>query len=295
MWNKFVFVCALLVGSIAGASEIRVVATVSNLGMLAREIGGDAVEVQVLAPPNRNPHYLDARPSMMAALRRADIVVAVGAELEIGWLPAALRGSNNPRVQTGQRGYFEAARKVTLIHTDRRADRALGDVHPMGNPHVYMDPERMITIAQALAERFSELQRDKEEIFTANAARFEEALKMHMPAWRDAARNSPGVVLYHEDGDYLLHYLEVPVLGYIEPLPGIPPTARHLRNLVKRLSGSEGVVWTMNFQPATGSAHVARELGWPMAQLPCQVTVNGSVDDYIAMIYAWVNSLSSKE
>jgi zinc/manganese transport system substrate-binding protein len=283
----FVFV---LSGAVASA-DLRVVATIPNMGMLAREIGGDAVSVTVLAPPDRNAHYLEARPTMMVALRRADVVVAAGAELEVGWLPAAVRGANNRRVQPGQPGYFEAARQVELIGVGKTADRALGDVHPAGNPHVYMDPERMAQVGHALAELFGSLRPDRLDYFRSNAERFEAQVAGRMEGWRTRTAGAKGVVAYHADVDYLLHALEVPVLGYVEPLPGIPPTARHLRELVEGLAGRHGVVWTVDFQPAEGGRFIAEELGWRAVHLPSQVAMDGGAEEYFAMIEAWVATL----
>lgn len=285
---------AVLLGVFTGGiahAELRVAATVPNMGMLAREVGGSAVTVRVMAPPDRDAHYLEARPSMMAALRRADIVVSIGAELEIGWLPAAITGANNRRVQPGQPGFFEAAQHVKLLWDDKPANRALGDVHPAGNPHVDFDPERMAQIAHALAERLGELQPAKAEYFKANAAAFAEQVAERMPGWRERAQGAPGVLPYHADPDYLLAALDVPILGHIEPLPGIPPTAAHLRRLVQRKSETEGVIWTMNYQPTQAAAFMARELGWKSVQLPAQVGMDGSAADYFAMIDAWVDAL----
>ncbi len=278
-----------------GYADLRVVATVPNMGMLAREIGGEAVEVRVMAPPNRDAHFLEARPSMMAALRRADLVVAVGAELEIGWLPAAIQGANNRRVQPGQPGYFEAAQAVELIGVGKPADRALGDVHPSGNPHFYMDPERLVEAGYALAQRLGSLELEKADYFQDNAERLEERVAQRMPEWREKTVGAPGVLLYHEDADYLLIRLDVPLLGYIEPLPGIPPTARHLRTLVSELEGREGIIWTMEYQPADGGRFLSRELDWPAVQLPSQVSMEGDLDEYFEMIDNWVNSLTATE
>ncbi len=290
---KLLFAWLVLVN--LAVAELNVVATVPNMGMLAREIGGEAVQVRVMAPPDRDAHYLEARPSMMAALRRADIVVSVGAELEIGWLPAAIRGANNRRVQPGQPGYFEAAAQVRLIGAGRPADRALGDVHPHGNPHIYLDPERLAVAGFALAERFGELRPDEAEQFMAHAQRFAERVEAEMADLRVQAEGAKGVLLYHEDADYLLKALDVPIWGYIEPLPGIPPSASHLRSLVRSLEGEQGVIWTMNFQPSNAGEFIGRELGWRAVQLPSQVSATGTVDDYFAMIEAWVDTLEQAD
>ncbi len=293
--NKWLMMVLMAMMGVNASAALRVAATIPNMGMLAREIGGDEVRVTVMAPPDRDAHYLEARPSMMAALRRADIVVAVGAELEIGWLPAAIRGANNRRVQPGQAGYFEAARKVELIGVGKAADRALGDVHPHGNPHIYADPERMAAAGVALAERFGQLKPEKADHFQSNAERFAERVAERMPTWREQAAGAPGVVAYHADIDYLAFALEIPVLGYIEPLPGIPPTARHLSALVTDLSGREGIIWTVDFQPADGGEYVSRHLGWSAFQLPSQVGMNGTLDEYFEMIDRWVKTLSAAE
>ena len=285
---------ALLLFALAGVAhaEVRVAATVPNMGMLVEEIGGDAVDVTVMAPPDRDAHYLEARPSMMAALRRADLVVSVGAELEIGWLPAAIQGANNPAVQTGRTGYFEGAAHIQLIETGAVADRAGGDVHPAGNPHFYMDPERMAQVGHALADRLAQLDEDNAELFADNAEAFEEAVEARVPEWRETAEGAPGVLLFHKDINYLMRLLDVPIHGYLEPLPGIPPTARHLRSLVDNLSGREGVVMLTDFQPGEGARFVADELGWEVKQMPNQVEPGADRDDYFQMIDNWVKGAS---
>ncbi len=291
--KKWIYMMASILAT-ATMADLNVVATVPNMGMLARAVGGDTVNVRVMAPPDRDAHFLEARPSMMAALRRADIVVAVGAELEIGWLPAAIQGANNRRVQRGQPGHFEGSHYVELIGKGKPADRALGDVHPEGNPHFYLDPERFAVVATALAERLGQLAPEHADTFTANAAAFGERVQDYMPRWREQAAQAKGVLLYHEDANYLLNALDVPVLGYIEPLPGIPPTASHLRQLVQSLRGQAGVIWSMNYHPTNAGQFMARELDWIFTQLPAQVAMDGDVDAYFALIQAWVDALEPK-
>lgn len=273
-------------------ADLQVVATTGNMGMLARAVGGETVEVTVLAPPDRDAHYLEARPSMMAALRRADLVVAVGADLEIGWLPAALQGANNPDVREGAPGYFESARHVELLDTDTVADRAGGDVHPTGNPHFYLDPVRMGEVALALAGRMAQLDSTGAAQYRDNAARFVAQVEARMPAWRDRLEDAPGFVDFHGDPRYLEARFGVPMLGTLEPVPGIPPTARHLRSLVNELQGREGVITRAVYQPGEAAAFVAGELGWPGYALPLQVAVDGDVSDYLALIDQWVSALA---
>ena len=289
--KKLVVLFVLMMVSLSALADVRVVATVPNMGMLVRTIGGDAVQVTVLAPPDRDVHYLEARPSMMAALRRADLLVAVGAELEVGWLPAALAGAHNPSVRVGRTGYFEGAAQIDLIDVGGPADRALGDVHPAGNPHFYFDPLRLAAVGHALAERLAEFDAGNADRFRANAEAFEARAREEVERWQALVEGAPGVVFYHKDADYLAHLMNVPILGYLESLPGIPPTARHLSELVGNLRGREGVILYADFQPSQGAQFLSRELGWPQRQQPMQVGMNATADDYFAMIGRWAEGM----
>jgi zinc/manganese transport system substrate-binding protein len=186
------------------AAELDVVATSSGMGALARTVGAERAQVTVLASPDRDLHMLQAKPTMIRALRDADLVVAVGAELEVGWLPVAIASAANPRILPGQPGYFEAAAQVDLLEVGSPADRALGDVHPVGNPHVNMDPVRMAIVASALGERMALLDPAGAETYRANARSFAAATEQRMDAWQARLAGAPGVVLYHRDALYLL-------------------------------------------------------------------------------------------
>ncbi|MGE3889324.1 MAG: metal ABC transporter substrate-binding protein [Vicinamibacterales bacterium] len=280
----------LLAAAAPAAAEVRVVATTSSMAMLAREIGGSAVSITTLAPPDRDPHYLLARPSMMVALRRADLLVAVGAELEVGWLPAAIQGASNPRILVGQPGYFEGAAQIELIETGQVADRSRGDVHPLGNPHYYMDPLRMAAVGRALAARLGALDPPRKDEFANRAEAFAKAVDERAARWRQQAAGAPGVVLYHKDANYLALFLGIPVLGYIEPLPGIPPTASHLRDLVARLSGAKGVILYNSYHPSEGPAFLSRQLGWKSRQLQLEVPLEATGSMYLDHIEQWVQA-----
>ena len=284
---------ALLLIAAAPAHAVDVVATTSSMGMLARAVGGKTVELTVLAPPDRDAHSLLARPSMMLALRRADLLIAVGADLEVGWLPAAVRGASNPRILPGQQSYFEGAAHLALLETGQLADRARGDIHPAGNPHFYMDPEQMAMLAMALAERLALLDPANRGGYAGRAKAFAAAVAARVPEWKRAAQGAPGVVLYHRDVNYLAAFLNVPVLGYIEPVPGIPATASHLRDLVQRLSGSRGVILHSSFQSSEGPEFLARNLGWRRVQMQLEVSLGADGEAYLNHIDAWVKALVS--
>jgi zinc/manganese transport system substrate-binding protein len=292
--RKLILLLALCLGAPLSAAALEVAATTPNMGMLARSVGGEHVRVVVLAPGDRDAHYLEARPSMMVGLRRADLLVAVGGELEVGWLPAAIQGAANPRLLPGRPGHFEAAAAVPLLDAGAPADRSLGDVHPGGNPHIYFDPLRMAVAAEALAERMAALDPANGDMFRENAQVFGERMEMETAAWQERLQGAPGVLLYHKDANYLMTRFGVPVYGYLEPLPGIPPTARHIQQLVSDLKGREGVVFHIIYEQARGPERVGSELGWPVFRMQNNVPVDGTIDDYVALIESWVARLETR-
>lgn len=286
---------ALLLGSTLAQAAIPVVATTTSTEMLLREIGGNEVSITTLAAPDRDAHTLQVKPSMMRALRSARLVVAMGAELEIGWLPLAISSSANPAVLPGTDGYFEVAAQVPLLDVKgaAAADRAKGDVHPMGNPHVQMDPLRMADAGVALAERLARMAPAHAAEFRAHAQAFKQAVAAKLPQWQQQVAGAPGAVIYHKDGDYLMARLNLPVLGYVEPLPGMPPTASHLAGLVNRLKGSKGVILHTVFQSNSGIATLAGQLGWQAYALPLDPPSGANGAAYLSMVEQWVKALAS--
>jgi len=225
---------------------------------------------------------------MMWALRRADLLVAVGADLEIGWLPVAIRQSANPGIQPGRTGYFEFAAHVELLDVGGVADRALGDVHPLGNPHVHMDPDRIAALAMALAGKFAELDPEHANHFFDHAAEFVAAIEAKMPEWRGRLSESSGAVLFHQDANYLFYRFDVPLHGFLEPVAGIPPTASHIKKLTDNLKGERGIVVHTPFQPEQPARALAEALGWRTAKLSLEPPLESSGPDYLAHIDRWV-------
>jgi zinc/manganese transport system substrate-binding protein len=291
--KKSLLAAALLAATVPATAALHVVATTSSMGVLVKSVAGDSVKLTVLAPPDRDAHMIQARPSMMVALRNADLLVSVGAELEIGWLPAALGGANNGKILPGTPGYFEAAAQIELIETGRAADRAQGDVHPMGNPHVYMDPERMAQVAEALAGRLASLDAGNADRYRAGAASFRKAVEARVPGWKQKAAGATGVIAFHKDVNYLAALLGVPVLGFVEPLPGVPPTAAHLKELTDRLKGKKGAILYTDYQPGQGPDFLSRNLGWPKVRLPLEPAVGASAEEYLKLIDRWVDGVAS--
>lgn len=291
--KQTLFLAALVAAACPAAAAVQVVATTSSMGMLATTVGGDGVKVTVLAPPDRDPHALQARPNMMVALRAADLLVAIGAELEVGWLPAALQGAANAKLHPGSPGYFEAAAQVPLLEVGGAADRSQGDVHPSGNPHLPLDPERMATVAAALAGRLGALDPPRAAAYRDRAEGFRKSVASRVAGWRERAKGVPGIVAYHKDVNYLAVFLGVPVLGYVEPIPGVPPSASYLKELTDRLKGKKGVVVFTDYQPAKGPEFVAKALGWPTVRLPIEPPLPPDADSYLKLLDRWVEGIAA--
>jgi zinc/manganese transport system substrate-binding protein len=271
---------------------LEVVATSPSMGALVRAVAPEA-KLTVLAGPERDLHTLQAKPSMIRALRGADLLVAVGAELEVGWLPAASASAANPDILPGREGYFEAAAQVSLLDVGGPADRAMGDVHPAGNPHLDLDPVRMAQVAEALGGRMARLDPAHANAYRRNAGRFADAVGRRVPDWQARLRGAPGVVLYHRDAIYLLERFGVPLLGTIEPVPGVPPSGRDLRRLAGKLRGRDGVIIHAPYQAPKGPQKLGRELGWPVKTLPLEPPADAEGDGYLRHIDRWVRAIGA--
>ncbi len=295
MKRRSILLAALLATTLgvapALALALDVVATCPSMGALVRTVAPNA-NLTVLAGPDRDLHSLQAKPSMIRALRGADLVVAVGAELEVGWLPAASTSAANPAILPGRVGYFEAAAQVPLLDVGGSASRALGDVHPAGNPHVDLDPVRMAQVAEALAARLGQLDAAGASRYRANARRFAKAVDRRLPDWQARLASAPGVVLYHRDAVYLLDRFGVPLLGTIEPVPGVPPSGRDLRKLTGELRGLQGVIVHAPYQSPKAPRKLARDLGWPVRVLPMSPPLGADGNGYLSHIDAWVDAIA---
>jgi zinc/manganese transport system substrate-binding protein len=274
-------------------AALDIVASSTSTGALVREIAGDQAELTILAPPDRDLHHLQARPSMIRALRSADLVVALGADLEVGWLPLAITQSANPKIQPGKAGYFEAAAQVTLLDVGGPADRALGDVHPTGNPHINMDPVRMAQVATALAERLAMLDNEHAADYRDRAHAFARQVDERVATWRQQLNNPPGVVSFHKDVIYLLDRFNLPFWGTLEPVPGVPPSASHIRTLINELNGKTGMVLTTTYQPEQAATSVAEALGWGQVRLPLEPPLDADGNGYMEHIQRWIDALAA--
>ena len=219
------------------AAALNVFATVPEWGALAKEIGGDQVTVYTATNALQDPHHVEARPSLIARARGADLVVATGAELEIGWLPLVLQQAGNPKVQPGQPGYFEAATFVPLLGKPARLDRAEGDVHPQGDPHIQTDPRNIARVAAALAERLARIDPANGAYYQGRYKPFAERWSGAVAKWERQAASLKGipVVVQHKAFTYLINWLGMNEVAALEPKPGLEPTTSHLASVLETL------------------------------------------------------------
>lgn len=274
--KTLLFVLLLGVSALAHA-DLRVFATVPEWGALVKEIGGDRVKVYTATNAFQDPHRIEAKPSLLAQARQANLLIAAGADLEIGWLPLVLRDSGNAAIQVGRPGYFEAADSVTRLDIPTTLDRAHGDVHPAGNPHVHLDPRNVLKVGAALTARLIELDAANAAAYQAGYQAFAGKWQVAMVRWLKEAAPLKGVpvLVHHASFVYLLNWLGMKEVGTLEPKPGIEPSSGHLTSLLGRQSAEPArMVLRAAYQQDGPSLWVAGKTGIPAILLP--YTVGGT-------------------
>jgi zinc/manganese transport system substrate-binding protein len=230
------FLAAVLLAAAAPAwCALNVFATVPEWGALAQELAGDKVNVYVATSALQDPHHVEAKPSLIARARNADLVVATGAELEIGWLPLVTQQAGNPKIQPGKPGYFEAAPYVALLDKPTRLDRAEGDVHPGGDPHIQTDPRNILKVSQPLAARLAELDPANAAFYAARQKAFAEKFGAAIANWEKegAALRGLPIVVQHKAFTYLIAWLGMNQVAALEPKPGVEPTTAYLSEVLE--------------------------------------------------------------
>src|SRR6478752_2207867 len=232
---------AILGCALPSHAKIKVVATLPDLGALAREIGGDKVEVGVLAKPTEDSHFVDARPSFVVQLRDADVLIDGGAELEIGWLPPLLQNARNPKIEAGKPGRVEASQGVRLMNVPTNVTRAAGDVHALGHPHFCVDPIIAKAIAQHIAQAFSAIDPANAAAYDANYKKFEAAINARLQQWGAALLPFKGqhIAAYHDSWPYFGHRFGLEIDIFLEPKPGIPPSPSHLAEVIAQMKAQK--------------------------------------------------------
>ena len=276
------------------AAALNILACEPEWGALAKEIAGDKANIYVATTALQDPHRIEARPSLIARARNADLVVCTGAQLEIGWLPLLQTQAGNPKIQTGLPGYFEASRYVTMLEVPASIDRSMGDVHPGGNPHIHLDPRNIAKVAVALTERMAQLDVAGADGYRQRSKVFLERWQQAIARWDQQAAPLKGapLVVYHKNFSYLIAWLGLRELGSLEPKPGLPPTASHLSELVALLKREPArAIVLAAYNDPRGGDWLSEQSKVPVKVLPFTVGGNdrakdlfGLFDDSIAQL-----------
>jgi len=279
---------ALLILAFAPPSQaaVRVLATTADWGALTRELGGDRVDVYTATTAMQDVHRVEAKPSLVARARTADLLVANGAELEAGWLPVLLQESGNARIQRGAPGFFEAASAVRLVEVPAKLDRSMGDIHPFGNPHFHLDPRNVAAVAKSLAARLVAVDPAGADYYAARSADFDRRWSEAMTRWQAKAaslRDVP-VVVMHRDQTYLLRWLGLKELAAIEPKPGVPPSAGYLGELVTRLAATPPRMILLNaYNDPKAANWLSNRVHAPAVVLPYSVGGSAAAKDLFGL------------
>ncbi len=259
------------------AAALDIFACEPEWGALAQELGGDRVSIYVATSALQDPHQIQAKPSLLARARRANLVVCTGAELEIGWLPVVLRQSGNSAVQPDKPGYFEATNYVQKLEVPTILDRAMGDIHPGGNPHIQTDPRNIGRVAPALAERMAEIDPANASYYRTRHQDFAKRWDAAIQRWEKEAAPLRGIaiVAHHKSWAYLYHWLGMREIAELEPKPGVEPTAAHLEEVLAQLKREPArMIIRSAYEDARASEWLAERAKIPAVMLP--FTVGGS-------------------
>ena len=295
---RFLVALSSVVVALPATAALNVFACEQEWAALAQELAGDKGSVYSATNALQDVHKVEARPSLIARIRSADLLICSGSELEIGWLPLLLTQSGNARIQPGSAGYLEASQFVPKLEIPKVVDRALGDVHPSGNPHVHLDPRNIAKVADVLTERLVQLDPANAEAYKARASVFLERWRAALSRWEKETVRLKGVpvVVYHKDMSYFINWAGMREAGSLEPKPGLPPTPAHLAELVERMKRDPAKVIVYSpYNSPRAAEFLSERTKIPSVMLPFTVggtdrakDLFGLFDDTIARLLATV-------
>ncbi|AHE95908.1 adhesin [Thermocrinis ruber] len=274
-------------------AKLKVVATYPWIGELVKEVGKDRVSLYVIARGTDDPHFVVPKPSHIAKMRDADLLIVQGASLEVGFLPPLLQQSNNPKIQPGRQGYLDLSQFVELIEKPANISRAMGDVHPEGNPHYQLDPHNIPPLARAIAERLCQLDSPNCAYYRGNLEDFLKRWNAKLTEWDREFAKLKGikVIQYHKLYDYLLRRYGMVLVGTLEPLPGIPPTGKHIEGLISQAQGVKFILQDVYHEKRTAQ-FVAQRLNAKVVILPHEVGAVPEAKDLFSLFDEILRRLS---
>lgn len=268
-------------------NKLRIITATTDLTSLAQEVGGDKVDAESISRGYQDPHFVEAKPSFLLKLRKADLLIVVGLELEIGWLPPLIAQSSNPNIQVSAPGYLDASRFARILEIPTgQVTRAEGDVHPQGNPHYWLDPDNGLRVAKGIVDKISEMRPNDAAYFAARYTAFEQHLKQADEQWKAQLKGYAGrkIVTYHRSWPNFAEHFGLNVVGYVEPRPGIPPSPQHTVELIGQMKrdGVKVIVVEPYFDLKTPNA-VARDTGGQVLVLMPSVGGEKEITDYFKL------------
>ena len=258
------------------SDQINVFACEPEWKSLAEEIGGDKVKAISATHAKQDPHHIRARPSLIAKIRRADLIFCSGAGLEVGWMPILLQKANS-KVQPGKLGYFMASNYTPVLDIPESVDRSHGDVHPEGNPHIHLDPHNILLVAKELNRRLAAIDSKNKTYYQDNYNKFINKWKKSILLWEKNIENLKGkrIIIHHKSFDYLLHWMKLDEVASLEVKPGIPPTASHLKNILENINDNPADIIVLSpYDPSEGALWLSKQTKIPFVTLP--YTIGGN-------------------
>ena len=269
---RMIILCLLWLAPLTAMANLDIVATVPDLAAIAKQIGGENVEVTALSLPTQDPHFVDARPNLMLDLNQAGLLLLTGLDLEIGWLPVLLTGARNPNIQRGTRGFLDCSQFVDVLEVPmEQIDRSMGDIHPGGNPHYLFDPNQAILVARGIAQRMKELDYDNAQNYENNLQSFVQQLQTKIEQWESRLSDYKEVpiISYHKSFVYLCEWLEFNEVAYIEPKPGIPPNPSHVATVMRVAQSRQvPIILQESFYPSNVATLIAQNTAAVLVNLP---------------------------
>jgi zinc/manganese transport system substrate-binding protein len=281
---------------IALLATLHVVSSIPTLGSLAKEVGGNRVDVESLGKGYQDPHFIEPKPNLMLVLNRADLLLHVGLDLEIGWLPPLVLGSRNPKIQAGESGNLDCSRAIPVLDIPTvKIDRSMGDIHPQGNPHYWLPPDNAKIIAREIARRLEQLDPDGRADYERNLAAFDAKVDAKDKEWAPLKEKLRGVKLatYHQSWTYVSHWLGMQEIGYLEPKPGIPPDPQHLARLIAVMKQEKAKLLLMeDFYNRSVATLVAQKAGARLLTAASDVGATPRIKDWFSLVDALLRELS---
>lgn len=286
MTRNILFLYLLVFALPVKASTLNIFACEPEWGALAEEIGGQKISLFTATTAFQDPHHIEARPSLLAKARNSDLLFCTGADLEAGWLPILLRKSGNGRIQPGETGHLMAADHVDLLEAREKVDRSMGDVHARGNPHIHLDPHNIPPVADVLAKRLMRIDPDNKSYYEARLDDFKKRWKKALVKWdkRSAAIRGMPIVVHHRSWVYLQNWLDLKEIATLEPKPGVPPTSKHLAEVVSTLKSTPArAVIRSPYQDSRASQWLEKQTDITAILLPYTVGGTESARDLFSL------------